>query len=85
MTQVTIFSKPDCCLCGTARMIVGRLRTRFTFEVHEVDIGKDAVLQKLYAEAIPVILVNSEEACRGRIEERQIRRLLEKAGPPSCR
>jgi glutaredoxin len=85
MTQVTIFSKPDCCLCGTARMIVGRLRTRFTFEVREVDIRKDAALQALYAETIPVILVNSEEACRGRIDERRIRRLLEKEAPSSCR
>ena len=63
-------------------MILERLRRHFAFEIHEKDIEKDPSLHRLYAETIPVILVDGREACRGRVEERKIRRLLEKAASP---
>lgn len=58
-------------------MILGRIRTQLPFKLQEIDINQDMKLSKLYGESIPVILVDGREACRGRVEERKIRELIQ--------
>jgi len=76
--EVTLFSKPECCLCDTAKMMLNRLKTLYSFQCKEIDISQDFQLLQKYGNSIPVVLVNGQEICQGRIDERQIKSALDK-------
>ncbi len=83
MARVTLFTKSACCLCDTARFVLGRVQVRQPFDLEVVDISAPGQEQwhAAYAEHIPVIHVNGREICRHRIDERAIREAL--AGQPA--
>jgi glutaredoxin len=61
VVTVTLYGKPGCHLCDEARAAVERVRQRRSFDLHEVDVTLDPVLNREYGERIPVIAVNGEE------------------------
>jgi len=63
MTLVTLYGKPGCCLCDEAREAVGAVRARHEFDLEEVDITRDAALEREYRERIPVVAIDGEEVC----------------------
>jgi glutaredoxin len=63
MTLVTLYGKPGCCLCDEAREAVGAVRARYEFDLEEVDITRDAALEREYRERIPVVAIDGEEVC----------------------
>ena len=58
MTQVTIYSRQNCHLCELAKEVVDSARNEAEFEVEVVFIDRDAELEKLYGEEVPVTLIN---------------------------
>jgi hypothetical protein len=61
LRRVTLYGKPGCHLCDEARAVVLDLRARVPFELEEVDITLDPVLDRRYGERIPVLAVDGEE------------------------
>jgi glutaredoxin len=68
MVQVTLYTKPGCCLCDDARTHLDDLAADVTFELRELDIRDDPALFERYRYRIPVVVVNGHEALEGRIE-----------------
>jgi glutathione S-transferase len=61
MSTVTLYGRPGCHLCDTARAALLRVGRRHPFELREVDIEREPALFKRYLERIPVIAVDGEE------------------------
>ncbi len=62
MTVVTLYGKPGCHLCDDARLAVERVRRDRAFELREVDVSLDPVLNRRFGERIPVVEIDGEEA-----------------------
>jgi glutaredoxin len=76
MTKVTLYSKPDCPLCDDARAALARVRSRAPFELEELDIGSDPVLQATYGERVPVVAIGDEDAFDFVVDEELLERRL---------
>jgi hypothetical protein len=69
MRTVTLYTKPDCCLCDEALEVIGRVRRDHPFELEKVNIDTDASLTARYGERIPVVLVDGVEQFVYRVDE----------------
>ena len=62
MTVVTLYGKAGCCLCDEARAEIAAVRERQPFELREVDVSLDPVLNRRFGERIPVVEIDGDEA-----------------------
>jgi glutaredoxin len=76
MAVVTLYGKPGCHLCDDARAELEHVRADIEFELEEVDITRDPVLQRDYGERIPVVAVDGEEAFELGVDGDFLRRVL---------
>ena len=74
---MTVYSKPDCHLCGEAMSVLSALQRELGFELRELDISADETLHRAYFERIPVVAVDGEEVCEYFVEEARVRERLE--------
>ena len=74
--RVTLYGKPDCCLCDEARAAVEAVRRTHRFELEEVDVSLDPVLQGHYGERIPVVAIDGEEAFELHVDPRALAKRL---------
>ena len=72
MRTVTLYSKPDCCLCDEALEVIARVRDEHPFELVKVNIESDARLSAVHGERIPVVLVDGEEKFVYRVDEESL-------------
>jgi glutaredoxin len=77
MTVITLYSKPDCHLCDSARAALERVRAHHPFELNELDITRDEQLHRAYFERIPVVAVDGEELFDYFVDELALRARLE--------
>ena len=78
MLRLTLYGKPECCLCDEAREAVAEVRRDRPFDLEEVDISLDPLLNRRYGERIPVLCVNGEEAFELGVESRALKELLDR-------
>ena len=76
MTTVTLYKKPDCCLCDEALEVIERVRREHDFALERIDITSDPSLNDRHAERIPVVLVNGDEAFVYRVDEQALRAMV---------
>jgi hypothetical protein len=69
MRTVTLYTKPDCCLCDEALEVIGKVRSEHPFELEKVNIEADPRLSARYGERIPVVLVDGVEKFVYRVDE----------------
>jgi glutaredoxin len=81
MTLVTLYGKPGCHLCEEAREVVEAVRSQHPFELEEVDITRDAALERVYRERIPVVAIDGEEALELVIERSELEERLASMAP----
>jgi glutaredoxin len=81
VAKITLYGKPGCHLCETARTVVDRVRVEHEFELEEVDVSVDPVLHARYGERIPVLELNGEELFEFFVQERLLRERLDRVGP----
>ena len=81
MRTVTLYGKPDCCLCERAREALLRMRAYRPFELQEVDITSDHELHKRFLVRIPVVALDGEELYDYEVDEADLAGRL--AGEPS--
>jgi glutaredoxin len=74
---VTLYGKPGCHLCDDARAAVERVRATRPFELLEVDVTLDPVLNRRYGERIPVLALDGEELFEHFVDEAALRERLE--------
>jgi glutaredoxin len=80
VTKITLYGKPGCHLCDTARTVVERVRADHEFELEEVDVSVDPVLHGRYGERIPVLELDGEELFEFFVQEASLRERLDRVG-----
>jgi glutaredoxin len=81
MTKLTLYGKPGCHLCEEAYAVVQDVRSRQPFELEEIDITRDPVLEARYRERIPVIAIDGEETLELVIEATELEKALASIKP----
>lgn len=82
MHKVTLYTKPDCCLCDDALAVIERVRASMdaALELETVDISSDRTLLDAYGERIPVVAVDGVERFEYSVDEARLRTLLSARG-----
>jgi glutaredoxin len=76
LMRITLYTRPDCCLCDDARAALGRVRRDHEFELEEIDISGDQALTEMYGERVPVVMLDGVPALELQIEEPELRRTI---------
>jgi glutaredoxin len=63
MRKLTLFAKPGCCLCEQAKQALVERVEDGGFELEQVDVSLDPVLNRIYGERIPVVELDGHELC----------------------
>jgi glutaredoxin len=77
MSEIVVYSRPDCHLCAEALTQLRGLQTELGFQLRELDIDRDPELQRAYFERIPVIVLDGEELFDHFVDEPALRERLE--------
>lgn len=77
--KVTIYSRPQCCLCDEVKQQLEQLRNRARFELEQINIDEDEELRRLYNEQVPVVMINGRKAFKYRVDSQEFLRKLEAA------
>ena len=59
--RVVLYSRAGCHLCDTARDVLLAERSRTPFELVEVDVAGDGLLEREYGIRIPVVEIDGRE------------------------
>lgn len=81
MTRVTLYGKPGCRLCDDARKVVETVRADIGFQVDEVDITLDPVLNNRFGERIPVVAIDGTETFEYFVDAGELRRRVGMVSP----
>jgi glutaredoxin len=76
LSLVTLYTKPDCHLCGEARAVLLSAQQDLDFELSELDITADEALHRAYFERIPVVAVDGEDLFEYFVDEDALRERL---------
>jgi len=74
--KVTLFSRPGCHLCDVARGVILAAQERTAFDLVEVDVSTQDVLELEYGIRIPVVLIDGEEAFEIEVDAERFRALV---------
>jgi glutaredoxin len=78
VTEVVLYSRPDCHLCDEARAGLEQMRAGGAeFELRELDIDADDALLRAYLERIPVIEIDGVEVCELGLDAGAVRARLD--------
>ncbi len=81
MTQVTVYSRPECHLCTEAiEAIVAMHEKGYRFELVEIDIESDGGLLRRMLEKIPVVEIDGELVSELILDEAAVRARLDTVG-----
>jgi hypothetical protein len=81
MTEVIVYSRPECHLCEEAiAAIVALHDDGYRFELREVDIESDDLLLSRLLERIPVVEVNGQVISELTLDETALRARLDTVG-----
>jgi hypothetical protein len=81
MTEVVLYGKAGCCLCDDARVAIESVREGHPFDLTEVDVSLDPVLNARYGERIPVVAVGGVEAFELGLSAPELERVLDTVSP----
>jgi len=79
---VSIYSKPDCHLCETAKAQLVALQRRYGFQLTEVDISRDENLLAEFGTRIPLIWANGKLVGKYQVDEAALLAELRRASAP---
>jgi glutathione S-transferase len=77
---ITLYGKPGCHLCDDARASVEGVRAGHPFELVEVDVSLDPVLERRYGERIPVLALDGEELFEFHVDQEVLASRVDAAG-----
>lgn len=81
MTDVVVYSRPECHLCEEAiAALVAMHREGYRFNLHEVDIDSDELLLRRHLERIPVVEVDGIPASELVFDAAAVRARLDTVG-----
>jgi len=73
---VTLYTRPQCCCCGSARDVLEAYQESHGFAIEEVD-ASDPSFEVLIGPTVPVIAVDGKVRFRGEVNRVLFERMLE--------
>jgi glutaredoxin len=83
MLTLTLYSRPDCCLCEEMKAVLTQVRRDISFDLEEINISTDPELETRFGQEIPVLFVNGRKAFKYRLTASELRRRLARESAPS--
>jgi glutaredoxin len=81
MTEIVVYSRPECHLCEEAIASILDLHEQgYRFELHEVDIESDELLLRRHLERIPVVEVDGTVVSELILDQADLRAKLDTVG-----
>lgn len=77
--NVELYSKPGCHLCEQAKAVLLEVQGSIPFELLEVDISRDPLLQERFGTEIPVVFIDGKAWFRHRLKRDELVNRLERA------
>ncbi len=78
--EITLYTRPGCHLCEEAKAAMAPLLKEFAATLREVNVDKDSVLRERYGNDVPVVFIGVRKAAKHRVDVKQFRLQLERAG-----
>lgn len=75
--RLTFYTKDNCSLCEEALDLLQGLRQEYGFELDVVDITQSEKAWEAFRHMVPVVSIGGEVKAFGRIEEYQMRAIIE--------
>lgn len=66
---LSIYSRPECCLCEEMRDALKKWQSRFNFKVETIDIDQNSSLTAKFAARIPLLAAGDVEICEYHLDE----------------
>ncbi|MEW6301188.1 MAG: glutaredoxin family protein [Thermodesulfobacteriota bacterium] len=76
MLVLTLYTRPDCCLCEEMKATLLAVRREIPFALDQVDISDDPELVSRFGAEVPVLFVNGRKAFKYRVTISDLRRHL---------
>ena len=76
MPLVTLYTRPGCCLCDDAKLVIAEARRQAAFDYEELNIDTDPELRRLYNDRIPVIAINGVKAFQYKVKLNELLKKL---------
>ncbi len=70
------YTRPGCHLCDRIRPRVAELAAEYGVPLRTRNVEDDAAWEQAYGTQIPVVFVGETKACKYRLDEPRLRRLL---------
>jgi len=83
MLTLTLYSRPDCCLCEEMKAVLAQVRRDISFDLEEINISTDPELEARFGQEIPVLFVNGRKAFKYHLTASELRRRLARESAPS--
>jgi glutaredoxin len=79
---ITLYSRPGCHLCEDMKAIIAHVAAAMpgALYVDEIDISRNAELERRYGLEIPVLEIDGKKVAKYRISEEDLRRRLSARG-----
>jgi glutaredoxin len=81
MIALTLYSRPECCLCEEMKAVLAQVRHGIPLELEEIDISLDPELETRFGQEIPVLFINGRKAFKYRLTASELRRRLARESP----
>ena len=72
--KVTVYGRPDCCLCDEAKAVLMRVRSAHPFEFEEIDVTSDLQLELEFGDRVPLIKIDDRLAFKYQVDEKELLR-----------
>jgi glutaredoxin len=76
MLTLTLYSRPECCLCEEMKAMLTQVRQGVPFELEEINISLDPELEARFGQEIPVLFINGRKAFKYHLTASELRRRL---------
>ena len=74
--RVVLYSRPGCHLCDDARKVLLAEQATSPFDLVEVDVHDDDVLERAYGIRIPVVEIDGDDRFEYEVDPDELRRLI---------
>ena len=74
--KLTLYSRPDCCLCDEMKAVIAQVAERMVIELAEVDIDSSPELQQQFGAEVPVLFIDGRKAFKYRVTVSELKRKL---------
>ncbi len=70
--QFTLFSRHGCTLCEEMQVELQSMREAAQWQLEVLDVDADAALRSRYGHKVPVLLLEGELVCHGRLDREEL-------------